>query len=185
MDIDQLIADNMGLVYSQLHRFNMTNDDNAFSFAVEALMKAAKTYDTNKGFTFATYATVCIYNALAHYLRGLNKKRQLSVVFYEDFIDGSAEIKYIDVLASPDTPETEYLKKELYAEVWKAYDRAYAALRGDTAKIIIAKWRDSDFTMLQSDIAKEVGVTQSNVSRILSAFKYRMKKELEAYLCEK
>lgn len=185
MDIDQLIADNMGLVYSQLYRFNMQNDDNAFSFGVEALMKAAKTYDTSKGFTFATYATVCIYNALAHYLRSLNKKRQLSVVFYEDFIDGSTDIKYIDVLTTPDTPEAEYLKSELYAEVWKAYNKAFAALRGDSAKAIISKWRESGFTIQQTELAKEVGVTQSNVSRILSAFKYRMKKELEAYLCGK
>ena len=185
MDIDQLIADNMGLVYSQLHRFNMQDDDNAFSFGVEALMNAAKTFDASKGFTFATYATVCIYNALAHYLRSLNKKRQLSVVFYEDTIDGNADITYIDVLADPDTPETEYLKKELYAELWKAYDRAFEALRSDAAKAIISKWRESDFTIQQTELANEVGVTQSNVSRILSAFKYRLKKEMEAYLCEK
>ena len=84
MDINKLIEDNMGLVYKQLHRFNLAYDADSFSFAMEGLMNAAKTYNTKRNIKFSTYASACIYNAIMQHLRSQSKQRQINVVYYDD-----------------------------------------------------------------------------------------------------
>ena len=51
---EELIVNNMGLVYMQLHKMNLAYDDEAFSYAMEGLMNAARTYETDKGVQFST-----------------------------------------------------------------------------------------------------------------------------------
>ena len=183
MDIDKLIVDNMGLVYHQLHKFNRAYDDDAYSCAVEALIKAANTYDDSKSVKFATYASVCIYNGIAYYLRGLNKKRKLEVVYFSDEVSPGSDITYADVLHSDALPSDEIMLEERNASIWKVFDKAYNELTNGVPRTIIRLWRESDFTMNQSQLAKEAGVTQSYVSRVLNAFKHKIKKELEDCLC--
>lgn len=182
MAIDKLIVDNMGLVYQQLHKFNRAYDDEAFSFAMEALMNAAKTYNPKKGYAFSTYATVCIYNGISVYLRALNNKRKIDTVSYDDTIIEGENFTYLDVLQDDNTPACELLKDELYQVLWKVFDKLQAELQTPTAKAIIRHWRESDFTLTQSDISKKVGVSQAQVSRILAAFKYKLRKEMEGYI---
>lgn len=184
-DLDTLIADNMGLVYKQLHKFNRAYDDEAFSHAVEALMRAAETYDSTKGATFSNYASVCIYNSIAHYLRELQRANKLSVVYYDDTINAESNITFADILHDKNTPETEALKKEFYKVLWQKFDNVLLETTNETSKRAILMWRDSDFTAKQEEIAVVMNTTQSTVSRALSAFKYKLKKEMEDYLCEK
>lgn len=182
MDEEKLIADNMGLVYKGLHKFKLAYDSEAFSYAMEALMNAARTYDSSKAVKFSTYATVCIYNGIGKYVRQLNKKRVLETVSYEETIQGCDELTYYDMLGSDETPETQFLRKELVDNVEKAFAVAYDSLPS-TSRLVIDYWRESGFTATQVVIAKEVGVSQAAVSRTLSVFKYRLKKELEDYVC--
>lgn len=182
MDEEKLIADNMGLVYKGLHKFKLAYDSEAFSCAMEALMNAARTYDSSKAVKFSTYATVCIYNGIGRYVRQLNKKRVIETVSYEETIQGCDELTYCDMLGSDNTPETQLLQKELVGNVGKAIAAVYDTLP-TTAKLVVDCWQESGFTATQKDIAKEVGVTQAAVSRILSVFRYKLKKELEDYVC--
>ncbi len=181
-DLDNLIADNMGLVYAQLYRFNKINDDEAFSYAMEALMNAAKTFDASKGFKFSTYATVCIYNAVGCYLRTLNKKRQLHLVSYYEIIEGAEDLQVIDTLASDElSPEEAMLKEELLKHVRKAFSKVLYETTNPTAKKIIEYWAAHDFEASQTDMAKALGIAQPTISRALSAFKHKMRLEMEEY----
>lgn len=181
-DLDTLIADNMGLVYTQLHRFNRMNDDEAFSQAMEALMNAARTFDASKGFKFSTYATVCIYNALGCYLRTLNKKRQILLVSYDEYLDNSEDLQLIDTLASDEpTPEEAILKEEQIIYVRKAFAKVLSEITNPTAKRVIEYWASQDFETSQTDMAKALGIAQPTVSRALSAFKHKMRLEMEEY----
>lgn len=182
MGIDKLIVDNMGLVYQQLHKFNRAYDDEAFSFAMEALMNAAKTYNPKKGYAFSTYATVCIYNGISMYLRSLNNKRKIDTVSYDDTLIEGENLTYLDILQDDNTPACEVLKEELYAVLWKAFDKLQAELQTSSAKTIVKYWRDSGFTLSQSEIAKKVGISQAQVSRILAAFKCKLRNEMEGYI---
>lgn len=182
MDIEELIANNMGLVYKQLHKFDMAYNDEAFSYAMEALMNAAKTFDKSKDIKFSTYASVCIYNGIGVYIRSINKKRQLETVSYEEPLDDTSDIQLVETLGTDVTPETILLQEELHARVRKAVDKVIAETTNATAVSVLEYWRSTDYTAQQAELAKYAGVKQPTISRIISAFKYKVKLELEDYL---
>lgn len=183
MDLEKAIVNNMGLVYQQLHKFNLVYDENAFSFAMEGLMNAAKTYAKEKGFAFSTYATSCIYNAIAQYQRSLNKKRKLDVVSYDVVVDEESETTFKDLLPDTKTLEDVVLKQELCAVLMDKFYKCLDTMGNGVHANVIRVWQDSDFTATQTEIANEVGISQAQVSRVLSTFKYRLRKEMEDYLC--
>lgn len=178
---EKLIADNMGLVYMQLHKLNLAYDDEAFSFAMEGLMKAARTYDTTKGLQFSTYASVCIYNGVQMLLRKRNAKKQLIVVSYEEplFEDGP---KCMDVLVGAEDLEASYVRRELLAATRKAFDKTFATMRRGLRKDIINEWCNSGFEATHTDIATKLHTTQSYVSQVIKTFQHKLKQELEDYL---
>lgn len=179
MDENTLVEQNMGLVYSQLHKFKLINDDDALSYAMEALLIAVRTFDDSKGIKLSTYATVCIYNALSQYTRRRGRKRVLTVISYNEPVNEDAE--WIDLLGTPTTPEDDYIKKEQYARLRKAFFKVYNSLPEGNPKRIVTLWYKAGFICKQADIAREVNTTQSNVSKALSAFRYKVKKEMEDY----
>lgn len=178
---EKLIADNMGLVYKQLHRLNLAYDDEAFSFAMEGLMNAARTYDTTKNIQFSTYASVCIYNGIQMLLRKRSSKRQLTVVSYEEraFDDGP---RYADVLVGTEDLETNYIRKEQVKATVKAFNNVLDDMKPSLGKTIITMWRDSGFEATQQDIAAAANTSQSYVSRVIKTFQHKVKQELEDYL---
>ena len=181
MDTDKLITDNMGLVYAQLKHFNRLNDDEAYGWAVEALINAARTYDDSKSVKFSTYAMACIYNGIAMYLRKMRKK-QREVSYDAEVPDTDVTLRDIIPDSGP-TPDEIYLEKELQYVVCKAIDKVLSEMSNQTSVGIIEYWRDTGFTARQADIAAALGIAQPTVSRALSAFKYRIKCELEGYVC--
>ena len=58
--IDSLIEQNKGLVYKQLHRFNLIDDHDAESLAFEALSKAISTYNSNAGTKLCCFGHTCL-----------------------------------------------------------------------------------------------------------------------------
>ena len=184
MDIEQLIADNMGLVYKQLHKFNRINDEDAYSYAVEALYKAIETYDSSNGTKLSTYASVCIYNGIAMYLRGeVTRTSRMSVVSLEETLYD--DVTRADTICSDEEADDLLLKKELYSVLHASFDKVLSKVTSSNTRAIIEAWRDSEFTATQSAISEKVGVSQAQVSRALSAFKYKLKKEMEDYLCNR
>ena len=177
--MDEIIANNIGLVYKQLHRFNLADDDEALSRAMEALWVAAKTFDKQKNIHFSTYATACIYNALVMYTRFLNKKRQITTKCYFEPAHGAENFRLLDTLATDETPESSYIRKEHIAMCYKAINKVLNDSATQSQRDVISIWMDSDCKISQAAIAKQVGMSQAQVSRIIKVFKYQVKKELE------
>ena len=183
MSIDKLLADNMGLVYKQLHKFNRAYDDDAFSAGFEALYRAATTYKKSKGVAFSTYATTCIYNGIAHYMRDeANRLKKEVPLSFETLVSDGDNVTLGDILSDDVTPETECLKKELYAVLWQKFDEVVASFNNKTAENLLYTWKEYGFNITQSELAAIVGISQAYVSRTLSAFKHKLKKEMEEYL---
>lgn len=178
---EELIVNNMGLVYMQLHKMNLAYDDEAFSYAMEGLMNAARTYETDKGVQFSTYASVCIYNAVQMLIRKRNAKKQLTVVSYEEplFEDGPT---CLEVLVGTEDLEAGYIRKERLLAAHKAIDKLLGSMPQSNKKKVIQLWYESDFEMLHSEIAAKVGVSQSYATQAIKAFQHKLKKELEDYL---
>ena len=182
MDINEQIAANRGLIYSQLYRFKLADDPDAESYAYEALYKAIQTYDANANTAFSTYAVCVIANELRKHLRHLNRKRQLEVVSYNATIQtGTDTISYLDTLYYDTDAESEVLFKELQGVVRESFLKVYNSLN-DTHKAIIKAWYDSEYKLRQKEIAELMQLSQPSVSRALSAFKYKLRLELEEYM---
>lgn len=177
-DINKLIKDNKGLVYKQLNYMRLSGDVEAESLAYEALWRAIVDYDESTGYRLSTLATVYIYNALGCYLRTLNRKRQIKTVSYNYPIqvgkDGD-ECELLDVLESDESIEGDYIMKERCRYALAAFEEEYSKLKSEPQKAILKYWKESEFTLSTIHIAELAGVSQSYVSRVLSAFKHRLK----------
>jgi len=67
---DALIADNIALVYFTLKQLKVSiRNNNAISFGMEGLLKAAENFDKSRGFEFSTYAVPVIRNCLIRYIK--------------------------------------------------------------------------------------------------------------------
>lgn len=182
-DIDKVIEDNLGLVYAQLHKFNRAYDEDAYSYALEALWNAAKTYDNSQGVAFSTYASVCIYNGIAGYLREQLRESKKETISLEEPVTDDEEVSLVDVLRVNITPETMLLEKELNSIIWEKFYKVLNSITNANTIRTIEIWKNSGFKAKQLDIAKELNLSQSQVSRTISAFRYKLKKEMEDYLC--
>lgn len=179
--INDKIDANKGLVYQQLFRFQMLNDQDAESFAYEALYRAVITFDDSTGNAFSTYAVCCISNALRKYLRYLNRKQQLDVRSYHAPLDlsGEEDGSFIDVMdvAIADA-ETIIISNEECARIYKAFNEERELLSPLHRKIIDIHY-EADGRLAQSEIGKRVGTSQVTVSRAIRQFQHRLKNRLE------
>lgn len=180
-DMNALIQKHLGLVYKQLHKFKLVQDPEAESIAYEALYNAIKNYDSSKGTAISTVATVYIYNALGSYVRSLNKQRQLIVISYNNLLclDDSDEHEYLETLADDFDMEKDLVDKDVHRIAMETFDSILNTITNAKHKTIITIWRDSEFTAQTTDIAKQIGVSQSYVSQTLNNFKFRLRTKLE------
>lgn len=180
-DLNKLMKENIGLVYNQLHKFNLADDPEAESIGYEALYNAILNFDESRGNKLSTVATIYIYNALGSYIRALNNKRVIKTVSYNNiaYADDSEEHEFVDMLSTEDDIERNYIRSELHRHARKTFNELYDMLTNEKHKAILSIWRDSDFTMNTVDISKSIGVSQSYVSQVINNFKFKMKKKLE------
>lgn len=179
-DINDVIQSNKGLIYKQLHRFGMLNDQDAESFAYEALWHAAEDFDESKNIKFSTVATVYIYNALCGYLRTKNAKRKLDVVSYNAVLHlRDDDHEYIEVLESAINVEGDFITHERATYALTCLIDAVNDTKNDKHKKILSIWIDSDFTASATLIADHTSLSQSYVSQTIKNFRYKLIKLLE------
>lgn len=181
MDINDQIAQNTGLIYTQLKAFSLLYDQDAESFAYEALYRAIITYKDNAGTAFSTYAICCINNALRKHLRTLNRKRQFEVMSYDAPVNSSDDSSSLaELLEQPNSVEQQLLSEEASRYLIEAFKAEYELLAPKQKKII-RMFYGYDGKLTQKEIATSVGFTQATVSRLVSAFKHRVKVRMEEY----
>lgn len=182
-DINDKIAANTGLIFTQLNKFNLARDPEAESIGYEALYNAILTYDQSKKVQFSTYASVCIYNALGSYVRTLNKQRQLEVISYNNvaYTEDGTDHEFVDFFEAPNSVEDNYIRCERDRLIRQVVKDQYDKLTNEKHKSIILLWCKSGYTMTSVAIAKEIGVSQPYVSQVINNFKFKLKKRLEEY----
>lgn len=175
--MENMIANNTGLIFKQLLRFGLRQDPEAESLGYEALYTAILTFDQSKNIQFSTYATVCIYNALGCYVRQLNKVRQLEVVSYHNtaYSEDGEEHCFLDFIPVGVDIESEYIKKELATVISKCFEEAYNLLTNDTHKRIVRAWQELDYKTTTVQVAEIAKVSQPYASQVLSRFKKTLK----------
>lgn len=179
-DRNETIEANMGLAYAQLIRFNLRDDPDAESIALEALGNAVDNFDETQNCKLSTLASVYIYNALCGYLRSINKVNQIETVSLHTQIVVNGTVHELhEVIDSGISVEDDLIMQETISALLKCFDIAYSRLKSEKQKCIITAWRVNDFDDSHTNIAIECGVSQSYVTQTLAMFKTSIKKLME------
>ncbi|MFD0961035.1 RNA polymerase sporulation sigma factor SigK [Paenibacillus chungangensis] len=163
-----LIEHNLRLVAHIVKKFDNTGEDleDLISIGTIGLIKAIESFQTGKGTKLATFAARCIENEILMHLRSLKKTRK--DVSLHDPIGTDKEgneITLIDILGtdSDEVPEKVQLKIEkskIYRNLDILDDREKEVVVGRFGLVHGGEERT------QREIAKELGISRSYVSRI-------------------
>ncbi|ONK24165.1 RNA polymerase subunit sigma-70 [Bacillus sp. VT-16-64] len=162
-----LIEHNLRLVAHIVKKFENTGEDSEdlISIGTIGLIKAIESYSTGKGTKLATYAARCIENEILMHLRALKKTRK-DVSLHDPIGQDKEgnEISLMDVLKSDAEDIFETIQLNMELEKVKAY---IDVLDDREREVIIGRFGlNLEKERTQREIAKELGISRSYVSRI-------------------
>ncbi|ARU63547.1 RNA polymerase subunit sigma-70 [Tumebacillus avium] len=162
-----LVEHNLRLVAHIVKKFENTGEDSEdlISIGTIGLIKAIESYSVNKGTKLATYAARCIENEILMHLRSLKKTRK--DVSLHDPIGTDKEgneITLIDVLGTEtddviDEVQLKLEKLKIYSRMNMLDEREQEVIRG---RFGLPDGEEKT----QREIAEELGISRSYVSRI-------------------
>ena len=164
----ELAEKNMALVWYTVRQFQSTGYDveELYSAALLGMAKALSGFDLSRGFKFSTFAMFCMKNEILMELR--RGKRRISAVYYDDLTSGKNDgLTLLEMLPSSADTEGEAISKV-------ALQKALGLLTQREREMLVL---DAD-GQRQADIAKDYGVSQSYVSRIVAGAKQKIRSEL-------
>jgi RNA polymerase sporulation-specific sigma factor len=162
-----LIEHNLRLVAHIVKKFENTGEDaeDLISIGTIGLIKAIESYSQGKGTKLATYAARCIENEILMHLRAL-KKTKKDVSLHDPIGQDKEgnEISLIDVLKSESEDIIELIQLNMELEKIKEY---IDILDEREREVITGRFGlDLQKEKTQREIAKELGISRSYVSRI-------------------
>ncbi len=162
-----LIEHNLRLVAHIVKKFENTGEDSEdlISIGTIGLIKAIESYSFGKGTKLATYAARCIENEILMHLRALKKTRK-DVSLHDPIGQDKEgnEISLIDVLKSDAEDIFDTIQLNMELEKIKEY---IDVLDDREKEVIIGRFGlNLEKERTQREIAKELGISRSYVSRI-------------------
>ncbi|MCR2820476.1 RNA polymerase sporulation sigma factor SigK [Lederbergia panacisoli] len=162
-----LIEHNLRLVAHIVKKFENTGEDaeDLISIGTIGLIKAIESYSFGKGTKLATYAARCIENEILMHLRALKKtKKDVSLHDPIGHDKEGNEISLIDVLKSEAEDIFDTIQLNMELERVKEY---IDVLDEREKEVIIGRFGlNLEKERTQREIAKELGISRSYVSRI-------------------
>ena len=175
-----LIERNLRLVAHIVKKYSFPSKDvdELISIGTVGLIKAIDSFDASKGTRLATYASRCIENEILMLFR--NSKKQKSEVYLQDPIgvdkEGN-EFCLMDILSSEKDSVLEKVESNL--QVKALYKKLGESLTSRESSIIIMRYGLIDGKCkTQREIAVNLGISRSYVSRIEKKALKKLKKEL-------
>lgn len=175
----ELIEHNLRLVVYIARRFENTgiNIEDLISIGTIGLIKAVGTYRTDKNIKLATYASRCIENEILMYLRK-NANRKGEVSFDEPLNtdwDGN-ELLLSDVLGTDEDVVMRPLEEDVDRSLLAA---AINVLSPREKQIITLRFGlGGRQEQTQKEVADQLGISQSYISRLEKRIINRLKKEI-------
>lgn len=175
-----LIERNLRLVAHIVKKYSFPNKDvdELISIGTVGLIKAIDSFDSSKGTRLATYASRCIENEILMLFR--NNKKQKSEVYLEDPIgvdkEGN-EFCLMDILSNDKDCVLDKVESNL--QIRALYKKLGESLTGRESSILIMRYGLIDGKCkTQREIAVNLGISRSYVSRIEKKALKKLKKEL-------
>ena len=179
---DKLIEHNLRLVAHIVKKYeNNTDSDDLISIGTIGLIKGIDSYSKSHNTRITTYIARCIENEILMYFRN-NKKHSKNISINESigFDKEGNEITILDILKT-DNPD--YLKDIHTKNNLVLLKKYFNVLNSREKEIIIKRYGLNNYDELtQKEIAKELGISRSYVSRIE---KRALTKMLKEFLKEK
>ena len=182
-DIDAkniLIEHNLRLVAHVCKKYNNTNidQDDLISIGSIGLIKGINSYNPEKAIKLSTYISKCIDNEILMYLR--SSKKTNSEVYLEDPIGKDKDdntVRLGEVLENNDKPIEEEV--DLKMKISKLYEKIKKVLKNRERTIIELRFGlNGREPKTQKEIAKDMGISRSYVSRIETKAIGKLAKEI-------
>jgi RNA polymerase sigma factor, sigma-70 family len=176
-----LIEHNLRLVAHVCKKYANSNvdQDDLISIGSIGLIKGINSYDVHKNIKLSTYISKCIDNEILMYLRSIKKLN--SEVYLEDPIgkdkdDNTITLK--EILENDDKPIEEEI--ELKLRIKKLYEKIKSSLQERERIILELRFGlNGAEPQTQHEIAKEMGISRSYVSRIETKAINKLAKEIK------
>lgn len=179
-----LIEHNLRLVAHVCKKYNNTNvdQDDLISIGSIGLIKGINSYNPEKSIKLSTYISKCIDNEILMYLRS-NKKTN-SEVYLEDPIGKDKDdntVRLGEVLENNDKPIEEEV--DLKMKINKLYEKIKKVLKNRERTIIELRFGlNGKEPKTQKEIAKNLGISRSYVSRIETKAIGKLAKEIKEWV---
>lgn len=183
-DIDAkniLIEHNLRLVAHVCKKYNNTNidQDDLISIGSIGLIKGINSYNPEKSIKLSTYISKCIDNEILMYLR--SNKKTSSEVYLEDPIGKDKDdntVRLGEVLENNDKPIEEEV--DLKMKISKLYEKIKKVLKNRERTIIELRFGlNGKEPKTQKEIAENLGISRSYVSRIETKAIGKLAKEIK------
>ena len=164
---NELVTENVKLVYFIYEKLSKNEitvryKDDIVSEGMIGLIKAAKNFEPDKGYKFATYAACCIRNQMLMFLRKLNRQVpyeiSLTTVVGKDKDGG--ELYLMDTLEADSGNPEDGIERLIFDE--------FISAQNEKDRTIVAMIRKGH---KQKDIGDKIGMKQSTVSRRIARLK--------------
>ena len=163
---NKLIEHNLRLVAHIVKKYdNKSETDDLISIGTIGLIKGIDSYSSKNGTRITTYCARCIENEILMNYRN-NKKNNKNVSINEaiGFDKDGNEITLLDILKTPDPDFAMNIHTKNNIKLLKDY---FKILNKREREIIIKRYGlDNKDEITQKEIAKELGISRSYVSRI-------------------
>ena len=164
---NQLIEHNLRLVAHIVKKYDHRKEDidDLISIGTIGLIKGVDSYSYKKGTRITTYCARCIENEILMYFRS-DKKNSKNVSINEGigFDKDGNEITFLDILKTPKPDFALDLYKHTNMKLLKKY---FDVLTPREREIVIKRYGlNNQKETTQKEIAKELGISRSYVSRI-------------------
>lgn len=176
---DTLISHNLRLVAHIIKKYGSSNTDqeDLISIGTIGLIKAVNTFDQSKGIRLSSYAARCIENEILMYFRSTKKSAQ-NISMNEPIDsdkDGSA-LTLMDVLATDDNILDDIDRKIKCEQLYKYLKK----LSAREQKILLLRYGlNGREPQTQREVAQQLGISRSYVSRIEKKALETLHKEFE------
>lgn len=176
-----LIERNLRLVAHIVKKYNNINNDmdDLISIGTIGLIKGITSFNPDKCTRLATYAARCIENEILMSIRSSRKQKYETSLHAPIGTDQEGnEISLLDILCTES--DTIFSQVDLDIEVRKLYTQIKDILKPREKEILIRRYglQNGD-EQTQREIAEEMGISRSYVSRIEKKALKKLHKELD------
>ena len=177
---EKMIVHNLRLVIYIAKKFenSTVNIEDLTSIGSLGLIKAVNSFKPSKNIKFATYASRCVENEILMYLRKQsNKNADISIDDTLSVDSDGNELNLIDILFTDEYEVSKNIEQESEKQIlWQSIQ----TLPKREKEIILMRFGLNGVPeKTQKEVADEIGISQSYISRLEKRIFKKLKKEIE------